>query len=384
MRAQEAHESLGQEGAMSRLRVAAAWSAAVAFALAAVFVVPIGMQAEKLLVLANEDDPVAIADHVLASSFDAPIPIREMEAALAAKDADLAKSFLDLAGERGLNVPSELAAQVNQAVESAASARAQLESFGRGFIVGEPDNVVGLAGTTLGDLLVFGDIRDAVREGTRYVSGQKVDELVLGLSLVGIAITAGTYASFGAGAPARVGLSAVKVARKTGRISARMADWIGRSLREAVDWPALRRAGGSLAQPASAVRAGRAAVKAGKADGLMKLAGDLGRVQSRAGTQTALDALKLAENPRDVARIAKLAEKKGSKTRAILKILGRGAIVFSVASWNLATSIFGAILTVLGFIAAAKSGVERLTQRMIDRRKKRARAHSLALIEARA
>ncbi|MEA2935516.1 MAG: hypothetical protein QOD74_2162 [Variibacter sp.] len=369
---------------MSRLRVAAAWSAAVAFALAAVFVVPIGMQAEKLLVLANEDDPVAIADQALTTSFDAPIAIREMEAALAAKDADLAKSFLDLAGERGLNVPSELAAQVNQAVESAASARAQLESFGRGLIVGEPDNVVGLAGTTLGDLLVFGDIRDAVREGTRYVSGQKVDEFVLGLSLVGIAITAGTYASFGAGTPARVGLSAVKVACKTGRISARMADWIGRSLREAVDWPALRRAGGSLAQPVSAVRVGRAAVKAGKADGLMKLAGDLGRVQSRAGTQGALDALKLAENPRDVARIAKLAEKKGSKTRAILKILGRGAIVLSVASWNLATSIFGAILTVLGFIAAAKSGVERLTQRMIDRRKKRARARSLALIEARA
>ena len=52
---------------------------------------------------------------------------------------------------------------------------------------------------------MFGDIRDAVREGTRYATGQQVDELVLGLSCVGIAITAGTYATFGAAAPVRAG-----------------------------------------------------------------------------------------------------------------------------------------------------------------------------------
>ena len=67
----------------------------------------------------------------------------------------------------------------------------------------EPDDVVGLAGTVLGDLFVFGDIRDALREGGRYVSGQQADELLLGLACVGIAITAGTYASLGAAAPAR-------------------------------------------------------------------------------------------------------------------------------------------------------------------------------------
>ena len=41
-----------------------------------------------------------------------------------------------------------------------------LESFTRGLITGEPDDLVGFAGTALGDLFVFGDIRDAVREGS--------------------------------------------------------------------------------------------------------------------------------------------------------------------------------------------------------------------------
>ena len=64
------------------------------------------------------------------------------------------------------------------------------------------------------------------------------DELILGLACVGLAITAGTYASLGAGVPARVGLTLVKAARKTGKLTGGMATWIGRSVREIVDVPA--------------------------------------------------------------------------------------------------------------------------------------------------
>ena len=61
--------------------------------------------------------------------------------------------------------------------------RVRVGSFARGLITGEPDDLVGLAGTALGDLFVFGDIRDAVREGTRFATGQQADELILGLGL---------------------------------------------------------------------------------------------------------------------------------------------------------------------------------------------------------
>jgi hypothetical protein len=123
-----------------------------------------------------------------------------------------------------------------------------------------------------------------------------------------------------AAAPARVGLTVVKAARKTGRISAGMASWINRSVREVVDWSALKRArwGASIAQPAVALRAAREAVKVEKAQDLMRVVGDVGRVQAKAGTQAALDGLKLAEGPRDMSRIARLAAAKGGKTRAIL------------------------------------------------------------------
>ena len=97
--------------------------------------------------------------------------------------------------------------------------------------------------------------------------------------------------------------------------------WISRSLREIVDWSAISRAarGVGTAEPVMAVRAAREAVKVEKARDLVRLAGDVGRVQARAGTQAALDGLKIAEGPRDMSRIARLAATKGGKTRAILR-----------------------------------------------------------------
>src|SRR4029079_7286506 len=94
-------------------------------------------------------------------------------------------------------------------------------------------------------------------------------------------------------------------------------------------------------------------------------------VQPKAGTQAALDGLKLAEGPREMSRIAVLAEKKGSKTRAILKTLRRRALLLSVASFNRAAWVLGAILTLFGFVSSAKAGVERATFRHLARSKER-------------
>ena len=297
-------------------RIAVPLAVAVALAIATLTLAPRAFEAGFLL--SSRDDPVALADHAVARSFDATVAAREIEDALAVNDADLAKSFLDLARDRNVPVDAALAAKVDTANAAAATAARSVESFTRGLITGEPEDLSGLAGTALGDLFVFGDIRDALREGTRLASGQQADELILGLACVGLAITAGTYATLGAAAPARVGMTVVKAARKTGRIGGRMAAWINRSVREVIDWTSLRNAirSASITQPAAAVRAAREAVKVEKARDLVRLVGDVGRVQTSAGTQAALDGLKLADGPRDMSRIARLAATKGGKTRA--------------------------------------------------------------------
>src|SRR5712672_1653526 len=165
---------------MTGARIALPLALAVALGVAALTIVPLGFEAESLL--AAQDDPVALADRAIAHSFDSAAATREINAALLANDPDLAKSFLELARDRNVPVDPALAQKVELANAASATAARSLESFTRGLIVGEPDDLSGLAGTIAGDLFVIGDIRDAVREGGRLAAGQEADQLILGLA----------------------------------------------------------------------------------------------------------------------------------------------------------------------------------------------------------
>jgi hypothetical protein len=320
-----------------------------------------------------QDDPELLADRVVARTLTPAVANDEVAAALDAKDLELAESFAELAKERGIALAPPLTARLDAARKDAAALSHQADQFARGFVTGEPDDMVSLAGTALGDLFVFGDVRDAVREGMRYTRGEPTDELVLGLACVGLAVTAGTYASLGAGTPARIGLSLVKAARKTGRLGARLAAWMGRSLHEVVDLSAVRRVTTSFDQPVVAVRAARDVVKLEKLGGLADLSRDVGRVQRSAGTRATVDGLRMAESPRDMRRLAKLAETKGSKTQAILKLGGRAALALTAAVMNLFSWAFAAVLAVWSFLSAIKSTTERTTRRVLNWRRARRR-----------
>jgi len=263
----------------------------------------------------------------------------------------------DLLGVRHVAIDPALAEKVAAATAEAATMRYRAKSFARGLVTGEPQDMASLAGTTLGDLFVFGDIRDAVREGTRYVRGGQVDQLVLGLAATGIAITAGTYVTFGAATPARAGLTLVKAARKTGRLGVEFTESLGRMVRQ-TSFPA-------------ATRAARDTAKVERAGGLLHLVRDVGRIEKAAGGRAALDALKIAKEPRDITRVAKLAEKEGSRTRAILKVAGRSAIMLAAFAFDASLWLLGALLAVFGFVSAFKSAVERTALRIFRRRRER-------------
>jgi hypothetical protein len=319
---------------------------AVAVALAALFAIAAGfflrgsLAAHERIVAA--DDPVAVTDQALVASFTPGVAEREIESALASGDVDLAQSFVDLAAERNLPLDPALPEKVKAADADQHTIANTTGRFVHGLWSGEPTDFASLAGTAFGDLFLFGDIRDAAREGTRYLTGQQYDPWILGLAGVGIAITAVTYASFGATTPERVGVSLTKAARRTGRLN-----------------------------PALTVRVAREAVKVEGAGGLVGLAQNTGRIEAKAGSQAALDGLAIAQEPQDVSRLARLAAAKGGKTRAIVKLLGRAAIVLTASAFELASWLLWAGFALFGFCASCKAATERATQRYLDRRKLR-------------
>jgi hypothetical protein len=298
---------------------------------------------------------------------------QNIEAALAANDAGLAQSFVDLAQEKDIAVDDGVVRRVTDAVAEENSSSHFAKRFASGLVTGNADDVASLSGTVAGDLFVFGDIRDVVREGKHLAMGEDTDHLVLGLATAGLAVTAATYVSVGGVAPVRAGLTLVKDARKVGRLGEGLTEWAGRSARGIVDTPLLQNAvaSGSVMRPGQTVSAIRAAFHAEKAGALVRLAKDVGRVGEKAGIRAAQDTLKIAENPKDVARAAELAASKGGQTRAILKVLGRGALLLAAGAFDLTLWVFSALLALFGLLSSIKATSERLTQSWLDRRKAR-------------
>jgi hypothetical protein len=332
--------------------------------------------------LSTQDDPAELADLQLGSALrnNQNIVKENIEAALAANDADLANSFVELAAEKNIPIGDELLQRVSDAVADENSSSHFAKRFATGLVTGNADDVASLSGTVAGDLFVFGDIRDVVRESKHLAMGEDTDRVVLGLAAAGLVVTAATYVSVGGVAPVRAGLTLVKDARKVGRLGEGLAQWAGRSAREMVNTPMLQEAvaSGSVLRPGQTVTAIRAAFQAEKAGALVRLAKDVGRVSERAGIRAAQDTLKIAENPKDVARAARLAEQKGGQTRAILKVLGRGALLLAAGAFNLTLWLFGALMALFGFLSSIKATTERLTQSWLDRKKARRLRRQLA------
>jgi hypothetical protein len=275
-------------------------------------------RAEHALVLRiATDEPERLAEMRLAEIFNEKVAQREIEAALAADDVELAESFVELARLRGVAVADDLSVRVERARSAREQVRRVASRFGKGFVTGEPEGVAGFAGAATGDLFIFGDVRDLAREGSRWVRGQAVDPWITGLAAAGLAVTAGTYLTGGTAALARAGVSLLKAARRSGKIGANLATDLGK----------LIQTGGSAR--------------------MVEVLSDLGRIEGKAGARTAIEGLRYADTLDDVAKVGRLAEKKGRATLAILKTLGRGAFVLGAAALSGALWVMGAAANIV-------------------------------------
>ncbi|WP_051460618.1 hypothetical protein [Xanthobacter sp. 126] len=338
---------------------------------AAPWLVPVAKESAKLI--AARDDPAALADLGL-KGFTGEDATRAIEAALAEDDTALATSYLALADARHLAVSPELRKQVEVANGGAEQALHSAKAFGMGFVTGQPTDLAGLAGAATSDLMVWGDIRDAGREGLKMARGEEPDQLILGLSAVGIAVTAGTYATVGASLPVRMGISLVKVAKRTGRLSAGLLRSFTRAARESVDFVALRRLlSGATAVDGAAVKS---VVRTDRLATLTRMLDDTARIEAKAGTRAALEGLKVAEGGRDLSRVARLADAKGVQTLAILKALGRGAITITSLLFHLIWWGFLAAFYLFALVSSFNSFCVACARRTWRHKLRRGRPHA--------
>ena len=112
---------------------------------------------------------------------------------------------------------SEVAALKTQAEKESKSVWNRIYKSGRAFVTGNPDgSIEEIGGSMVSDMVMYGDVRDLVKQGWYKVTGRETDSLVIALSTAGLVTEFVDVADW---APA-----VLKAFKKAGAISRKMAD----------------------------------------------------------------------------------------------------------------------------------------------------------------
>jgi hypothetical protein len=261
--------------------------------------------------------------------------------ALTADDPDLAASLVTLADSRAVPLAPDLRKHVEDA-QGFDAKRSLKEAWG-GLTGGDAKSPEALAGAVTADMTGISDARDLVHEGRAYLNNQPYSPLTMGLAAAGLVVTGVTVASLGAATPARVGVTALKVADKADLLSQPLRRTMTSVATNLVDTNAMKETLDLAAQ--GDVNAARLAltrsVRAEPLAALTTTASDLGMLAKSNGYRATHDVLKLADSPADISRLRRMAESFGPRFRGALVLVAGAAlttagILASASGWLLA------------------------------------------------
>lgn len=321
----------------------------------------------KLLQLAGEG---AIADYRLRHTPPEHY-VAEIEAALTARDGDMARSLIALATDQGVEVPDTLVAELNALPPVDVG---NVLSQGWNCIVnGDFDSEAGFACVVATDLTSVGDVRDLVTQGGNYITGQPVNYFTLGIASVGLTLTGATLATGGGMLPLRAGASFLKAANKVGKMPPRLVAEVSKMLARSINRGALDEAlvmarelrFGELGKPLGRLFNPTSVAR------VTDLATDFGRIGRVGGVRAMKMSVEAADSTRDVKVLARTAEKYQGKFPAVMKMLGRGVVrladlLWTIGGWFVAAALW--LLSMAWFTLRGTTKVARFTGRMVRRR----------------
>ncbi len=164
-------------------------------------------------------------------------------------------------------------------IDEQASWLRRARDLGWGALSGRGETLESLIGAVTADFFVVGDIRDLVVQGANAVTGRETDEVVLVLSVVGVVTTLAPEIDW---VP-----SVLKGAERTGRLSKAMGEFLVR------------------------------AVRGKRMEELREVLTDVRRVAEHASPGGAMRAMRFAEGPADLKRLAGFLERERGGAAAL-------------------------------------------------------------------
>ncbi len=236
--------------------------------------------------------------------------------------------YAEIAAYAGIPLSDETRTRIEDAGSLILRISRDTGSFFEGFLTGEGSDTAGFMGAITSDLTVVGDVRDISREGAKLVAGEDYSELILGLSVVGVAATGATVATGGGALPVKIGVSLMKIAKRTGALTTAFTRELGGIIRAAVNFPQLRKIlnTASLSDNATTRRAISAYASKVDFSRLTPVLDNMTTLQRNAGPAESVRLLARVETSNDLRRVAQMSGELGVKTRGIMTLTGKTSL----------------------------------------------------------
>jgi hypothetical protein len=230
------------------------------------------------------------------------------------------------------------------------------KNFSWGFLTGNADNMVGISGSIVSDMTVYGDLRDLSIEGKKFASNEPYDKIILGMSAIGVGLTASQLLSAGSTTPLKVSASIVKVAKKMKYLSHSFIAIVSSKLSKAIDFRRLKKVDFSSIE--SIKKESKYISKSLNDSFINKAFKNIDTIKANTSVADTIGLLKYVDNPKDLQRVANISKKYKINTKAVFEILGKkivkGAVkgTEKIVKWTnlLLAQLISLLFSVLSFL----------------------------------
>lgn len=237
---------------------------------------------------------------------------------------DDAVMYRQLAQFLGVTLSQETLNEIESHSGFLAESWRNTKKFGLGFFTGKSDSIVGMSGSIASDITLVGDLRDLSIEGSKFANNESYDEIILGMSAIGVGLSASQIFSLGATTPIKISASIVKAAKKMKYLSRSFVDIVSSKLSKAINFNALKKV--DFTSVASVEKASKQISKSLNSPYIRKAFKNIDTIKSNTSIVDTISLLKYVDDPKDLQKVANVSKKYKTNTKAVFKVLGKGVV----------------------------------------------------------
>jgi len=186
--------------------------------------------------------------------------------------------------------------------------------FLEGLLKGGSDESIGKASAIASDFLIIGDIRDLSIEGIHYIKDEKVNNVMVALSSLGLIATASTVYTLGATTPIKTSISVLKYAKRVNKLPL----WLNNKL----------------------ITEAKVSKKLKSVSNIQNLLEPIYKLYEKVGLNQTLNLLKASKSSKELKNMLNFVSRFGKKSQILLKATNNQAVHYSKSLPNISSKGF--------------------------------------------